>query len=208
MKSLVIALLSLSLGACAVGNRHEYSKVTPELAVSTANSVAVGVHDERPYVVAGGKPATFVGLSRGGFGNPFDINTESTKPLAEDMGQTLAQAFKRSGVDVKTIQIQPAESDTAARQVVVKLGQQRSLLLTIKEWKSDTYQNTTLAYDLRLVVLDRTGTVLADKSLRGNDNLGGDFMNPPGHAKTAVPAAYRKTLDALLGSPEIQKAVQ
>lgn len=208
MKSLVIALLSLSLGACAVGNRHEYSKVTPELAVSTKNSVAIGVHDERPYVVSGGKETSFVGLSRGGFGNPFDINTQSAKPLADDMNETLLQAFKRNGVDVKTIQIKPAESDNAARQVLVALGQQRSILLTLSEWKSDTYQNTSLAYDVRLTVLGPNGAVLADKTLKGNENLGGSVMNPPAHAKEVVPVAYRRTLDALLSSPEIQQAIQ
>lgn len=48
--------------------------------------------------------------------------------------------------------------------------------------------------------------VLAEKQIQGKDNLGGSAINPPGHAKTAVPAAFTQKLETLLNSPEIQNA--
>jgi hypothetical protein len=208
IKSISLAVICLFLGACAVGNKHEYSGPAPEVIVQSNNSVAVGVHDQRPYVVSGNKTGTFVGLSRGGFGNTFDITTASGKPLADDFRTTIAQVFKRNGVSVKEIEIKPTESGSEARQALVTLGQARSLLLTLTEWKSDTYMSTSLLYDIRLVVLGPAGKALADKTLRGSDNLGGSAMNPPGHAKEAIPPAYKKKLEELLTSAEIKQALR
>src|SRR3989442_1150138 len=116
IKSISLAVICLFLGACAVGNKHEYSGSAPDVIVQSNNSVAVGVHDQRPYVVSGNKTGMFVGLSRGGFGNTFDITTASGKPLADDFRTTIAQVFKRNGVSVKEIAIKPTESGSEAQQ--------------------------------------------------------------------------------------------
>ena len=208
IRNVSIVLICLFLGACAVGNKHDYSGTAPEVMVRSGNSVAVGVHDQRPYVVSGNKTEMFVGLSRGGFGNPFDVTTASGNPLADDIRATIAQILKRNGIAVKEIAIRPTQSGVAARQVLATTGQARSLLLTLVEWKSDTYMNTALIYDVRLVVFDATGKVLADEVLRGRDNLGGSGVNPPGHANDAVPAAYRKKLEELLTNPAVRKGLE
>jgi hypothetical protein len=221
MKNTSLAVICLFLGACAVGNKHEYSGPGPEMIVPSSNSVAVGVHDQRPYVVSGDKTGTFVGLTRGGFGNPFDVTTASGNPLADDFRATIAQVFKRNGVSVKEIAIQPTESASDARQALITLGQARSLLLTLTEWKSGTsMRGTFLTYDVHLVVLDSGGKALADKTLRGSDDLGrprkmeereaGDSSATTlvGHAKEVIPRAYKKKLEELLTSTEIKQALQ
>jgi hypothetical protein len=78
--------------------------------------------------------------------------------------------------------------------------------LTLREWKSDTYMNTTILYDVTLSVLDRSGQVVGESRLKGEDNLGGDFVNPPAHAKTVVPAAFKAKLEQLLGDPAVASA--
>ncbi len=40
---------------------------------------------------------------------------------------------------------------------------ERAVLLTLREWKSDTCQITGLAYDVTLTVVDRTGQVVGGK---------------------------------------------
>jgi hypothetical protein len=221
IKNISFAVILLFLGGCAVGNKHEYSGPAPDVIVPSNNSVAVGVHDQRPYVVSGEKTGTFVGLQRGGFGVPFDVTTASGKPLADDFRATIAQVFKRNGGNIKEIAISPSQSDSEARQALITLGQARSLLLTLTEWKSGTsIRGTFLIYDIRLVVLDSTGKALADKTLRGDDNLGrplrmeerevGDTSATTGvgHAKEVVPRAYKKKLEELLTSAEIKQALQ
>ena len=70
-----------------------------------------------------------------------------------------------------------------------KAGAERLAVVIIVEWKSDTFMNTALIYDLTLRVYDAAGKELGATRLTGRDHLGGDMVNPPEHAKTAVPPA-------------------
>lgn len=47
------------------------------------------------------------------------------------------------------------------------------MLIILNEWKADTYMNTSLAYDVQVVVIDASGKVLSRKQITGKDNLGG-----------------------------------
>src|SRR4029450_4737551 len=86
-------------------------------------------------------------------------------------------------------------------------GRDRSVLLTPREWKSDNYMNTSVQYDVTLSVLDRGGQVIGESRLSGEDDLGGDFVHPPGHAKKAVRAAFKAKLEQLLGDPAVAAAL-
>jgi hypothetical protein len=205
---LAIVASCLFLGACAVGNKHEYGSISPDFALQTKRSVAVGVVDQRSYVLDRSKSDSFVGLSRGGFGNPFDVTTASDRPLADDFRSTLVGVFARNGMEVKEVALAPSRDEGAARQALLKLGQGRAVLVALREWKSDTYTNTALHYDVEMSVYDASGRRLASRRLEGNDDLGGDLMNPPGHAKRVVPMAYRRKLEELLATPEIRRALQ
>jgi hypothetical protein len=198
----------LFLGACAIGNKHQYSGVPPEATLASKRSVAVGVLDQRDYVLDGSKTPAFVGLSRGGFGNPFDVTTASDKPLAEDFRDTIVDVFRRNGIVVRELALAASRDEATARTALLKIGQERVLLVALREWKSDTYTNTTLQYNVEMTVYDVGGKMLASKRIQGNDNLGGDALNPPGHARQAVPVAYRKKIDELLNSADIRSALQ
>jgi hypothetical protein len=198
----------LFLGACAIGNKHQYSGVPPEVSIGSKRPVAVGVLDQRDYVLDGSKTPAFVGISRGGFGNPFDVTTASERPLAEDFRDTIVEVFKRNGINVREVALAPSRDERTAREALRKVGQERSLLVALREWKSDTFTNTALQYNVEISVYDLAGKVLASKRIQGNDNLGGDALNPPRHAREAVPVAYRKKIDELLNSADIRSALQ
>ena len=87
---LVIAAAFVALGGCAIGNKYDYEVASIELPVVGTNEIGVAVVDRRPYVVSGDKQPDFVGLQRGGFGNPFDVTTKSGNPMAADMQVALA----------------------------------------------------------------------------------------------------------------------
>jgi hypothetical protein len=87
----------LGLSGCAVGNQHQYAGVAPDLTLKATHSVAVVVVDRRPYVVSGDKDPDFVGLQRGGFGNPFDVTTASGKALASDIADDVTAAPQEAG---------------------------------------------------------------------------------------------------------------
>ena len=141
-------------------------------------------------------------VSLGGFGNPFNVETESGNPLSDDFSKAVAKALSKKGVQVTEVSI-PLRMDQS--DVIKNLTQSgnKAVFITIKEWKSDTYQNTALNYDVQIQVIDKTGKVVAKKSISGSENLGGDFINPPGHAKRVVPPAFQSKLEQLFSETDI-----
>ena len=79
--------------------------------------LALGVQDLRSYVVSGDKGEDFAGLARSGYGIPYDIGTESNRPLAQEIADMIATALRSSAVTVKPSNFRPrwAEWKSSAR---------------------------------------------------------------------------------------------
>jgi hypothetical protein len=92
----------LFLSGCVVGRKHDFQQANAVLGYQ-GEPVAMGVQDLRPYIVDGDKDEDFVGLARSGYGIPYDIGTESDRPLAQEMADVIAAALRSSGVTVKTV---------------------------------------------------------------------------------------------------------
>lgn len=207
-KIFAVLLVCFISSGCAVGVTHQYDAADAKFGLQTQSNISVAVHDKRPYVVNGNKPSNFVGVSRGGFGNPFDVTTASSNPLADDFATSIVSAFKADGANASMIRVQPQDSEKKIRSALFAAKSKRFVLLTLSEWKSDTYQNTALIYNVLLRVFDSVGTLLADKHLQGRDNLGGDFINPPSHSRKAVPKAFRQKLKTLFEDSRVAQALR
>jgi hypothetical protein len=206
--TLTIVALAWVISGCAVGNQYAYHGVTPELNARTSKKVAVATHDQRSYIQNGEKQPDFVGLQRGGYGNPFKVTTASGRPLAEDMTTAIVNSLQSKGIHCVPVFVGPADPESSVTSAMKKSAAQRHLLLTLTQWRSDCYSNVALAYDAQLKVLDASGTLLAQKRINGNDNLGGNAWNPPAHAKAAVPKALKEKLELLLNDQAIQDALK
>jgi len=204
------AALSLLLFAsgCAVGVKHDYEQKALELGISTHASVAVGTLDHRPYIVDGNKAPNFVGVSRGGFGNPFDVTTQSGNPLSSDISGSIVASMKEKGVDARVVELKPALSVDQAKLTLQAAGADRSAMITLLEWKADTMMNVGLRYDLTLSVLDKAGMVLTTKQRQGFENLGGSALNPPEVSRVQVPARFRRMMEELFQESDVAKALQ
>lgn len=207
MRLLLIVLAAFAITGCAVGNKHSYT-MGPDLTAQGTLSVAVAAQDLRPYVVTSEKTPNFVGLQRGGFGNPFDVTTESGRPLADDFSAAIAASLSRRGFKSTAVSVPPSGIAVDARALAARSGAERLALVSIAEWKSDTYQNTALMYELVLRVYDARGNELATSRVGGRDNLGGSAWNPPDHAKGAVPVAYRKKLEELFSAEAVVRSLR
>ena len=211
---LLVPLVVALAGGCAVGVTHRYHDSIADLKATGAGVLIVAVQDARSYVVNGDKAPNFVGLSRGGYGNPFDVTTESGRPLASDMAESMCQSLQRKGYGCSVLdtQLKATKSGTVLRAQAVEAAKQRKatlvLFLVLNEWKSDTYQNTALHYDVALTVLKPDGSTAATGQLHGRDNLGGSVMNPPGHSTQAVPIAYKSKIEELLNAPKIVETMR
>ena len=203
-----VALLSIAVlvGACAIGRTYNYSQPSLGLAtVSSSGTVALAVQDLRSYVMSGGKPETFVGLMRGGFGNPFDVNTQSGAPLAIDMRNAIERSLAAKGIKVQPVPIPKTAGIAEAKGTLAKTGARRQLLVTMREWKTDTMVNTDLHYDVTAEVMDEKGAVLGTSVIRGMDNLGSLGLFSP---EEGVAAVFARKFDALLQDEKILAALR
>ena len=208
VKLVFLGLAPFFLFGCAVGNQYMYKAEDVGLPLNTrdeAISVGVGVKDDRFYVLNGNKPPTFVGLQRGGFGNPFNVTTASNRPFAADVADILVNMLGRYGykADVKR---DDATLEAFTMEIEGK-DLSKAVFLEIREWKTDIYASVTLHYDLELLVLDGEGTALARSVQSGKEPIGGSTINPSANGVKASQALATK-LSYLFNNPEIQAALE
>ncbi len=206
MRALLIVLSALLLGGCAFGRTYSYSDAPINLPGPSAASVklAVGVQDRRAYVLSGSKSERFVGLMRGGFGNPFDVNTSSGGPLSGEVRDALSRSLTAKGFVVTPVTLAPNEATSDVRRKLVASGARRIASVTLTEWKSDSMMNTDIHYDVALSVLNEKGEELAAKSIKGRDNIGSMGLSPG----AGISAMFARKLEALFDDEKVTAALR
>lgn len=184
---LFLSLLALTYG-CAVRNVYDYRSTPVVLPVKGSYALSLKVDDQRPYVLSGKKDANFVGLRRGGYGNPFNVTTASNKPLADDVFVALTQSLTNAGYSLQ-------DSGQASR----------NLELTIREWKSDVFTNLKILFDVDLTVYGSAGQMLAKSTITGEEAAGGGAMMAQ-HSES-VRRAFEAKMALLFADPEVKAAL-
>lgn len=205
LRILVIVLAVHMLGGCAIGNQYSYRDSDLAIPVSGDYAIGLAVLDRRPYVLNGDKPAAFIGLQRGGFGNPFNVTTGSGMPLADEVQTALANGLRKRGYSVT--ELHPGSSKEADIVESVEMaGYSINVILVIQEWKTDAMMRLGLSYDLNLRVLDSKGKQLASTWSRGNDEILGSAGMESANAELAKRAMANK-LEDLFMDDSIQQAL-
>src|SRR2546428_256286 len=121
----------LLLSGCAIGNRYAYQTVVASPQVSGTTAVSIATYDQREYVRSGTKDPQFVGLQRGGYGNPFDVRTEGDRPLADAMTTALVNTLAKKGFRAQPAvvahSVTPAEAPSSGRANSPARGPSRRL---------------------------------------------------------------------------------
>ena len=203
-RNLAVLLAAAALGGCAFGRTYSYGNANLNLPITSSSSVAVAVQDARPYVLSGNKPERFVGLMRGGFGNPFDVNTQSGGPIAVEMRDAVVKALQNKGIQATPVTVAPSDPQSRARRLVADSKAGKGILVTLKEWKSDTMMATSLYYDVSLAVLDASGNTLAENAIKGSDNLGSLGLSP----NAGIAATFVKKFEILFDDPKVLAALK
>jgi hypothetical protein len=172
------ALAVVTLSGCAFGQKFNYAESSINVgSVGTTRSASVAVLDQREYVKSGKKSESFIGLSRGGFGNPFDVVTKSGAPMATEMATSVAASLRAKGLKVQTVTVPPAGGLERARQALSRTGSDRLLVFTLNEWKTDTMMRTGLDFDVTLDVMDGSGVNLARSHVSGKEVSGSSILS-------------------------------
>lgn len=189
---------------CAVGNKYDYQQIDIALPIEGTGVLGLGVVESRDYIVSGDKEPDFIGLQRGGFGNPFDVTTDSGKPLVDDMSTSVANALARSGFTVEKLNLPSREASDVAAAVKAG-GYARNVILTVNEWKTDVMMRIKLVFDLELQIIDQQGKLLATNSLKGEEVIGGGGLESS-NAQIAA-SAFESKIGRLFNSPEVKAAL-
>jgi hypothetical protein len=210
MRNLTVAVVMLVVlcGGCAAGVKYKYDHQELSLAASSALTVEVGVVDQRPYVLTNESLPTFVGVSRGGFGEPFHVNTESGQPLAIDIGNDIVASLQASGLKASLMEVKPMIEPAEIQQKLIASGADRAVLLALREWQTDTYHTVELHYDVRLNIFNREGQTLATTQRSGQDNLGDRGFDPASPSRKAIPVAFKKIMEELFHDPTVVAALK
>ncbi len=174
----VLAVCLFMLGGCVAGQHldMEYAAES-DLVIGNNATAYVFVKDNRPYVLSGEKPASYVGKYRAGFGNPWDVTTEGNLPLADIIARDLREDLDAMGFVV---------SDTEPS---------RTLQVSIVDWSMDSYQNGRLWCELDLTVLDGDGAeLIRDKFSLTKEITGTLWEGGKGGVEREMPVFYKEVI--------------
>jgi len=177
-----------------MGNHYPYHQGQFAVEQRGSIAVAVAVQDARDEVESGNKDPSFVGLQRAGFGNPFDVATESGRPFAEDVTTVVTRSLHAAGYQVRLVNAEVEEPAASVIKALGGTGARRLLFVHINRWKTDTLVHVGLDYAVSLQVFDEVGRPLARSVVSGHDNLGSSLLNPNGRAAEGGPNALRSCL--------------
>lgn len=196
----ILLVLTAILTGCAGGKNYDYTAISidPHLE-GNKEKIAIGVHDQREYVKNGEKYPQYVGTQRSPAYVPWNINTKSGSPMADDFLQNISKSLNKDGYKVDLVSL----PETAGiNQVLAKLketGDNRLLLFTINEWFFDVWYKTRMSYSMKLEVFDNKGRLLASSEVE--KKMWDDKDN-------AVPdLEFKSAVETLLTSDSIVKGL-
>lgn len=182
-------------------DKANFTDVWPTIEYETDSTVAVGVHDQRSYVINGEKSPTYAGTVRGWVGNPWNVHTESNKPLSNDIAIAVVSGFMHVGTQAKTVTIPFSDDHQAALEKLKHLGTKKMVIITLREWRSDSGRSTGFFIDAILQVYDGEGNELAKSTVSHKNMESGD-----GTVESIYRAA-RLYLSMLLNDPTVKAAL-
>ncbi|SFD60329.1 hypothetical protein [Pseudoalteromonas denitrificans] len=190
-KLLLLAVLTLVITGCASVMTAEQS--APELNKPSTEKLAIAVLDHRPYIVDGDKTSNFEGLSRTTLGIPFSRYTYNQKPMSVFLTNRLMAGFKRSGIQVSSVETTPA---TKIKDIT-ETGS-KTLVVVLKEWKYDYHAFSDNSwYDFDIIIKDINGKTLINKNFVGEQDV-------PSLTANDIQLLYKARFELALKDSEIK----
>jgi len=116
-----LLIIGIPASGCAVGNRYAYHDMV----------ASIGATGQKPFpwrprtgdhTSSTEKNARLHRDPEGGFGNPFDVSTESGKALAEDMTAVMSASLAKNGFKTVPVTALHSENPAAVMEKLKKSG--------------------------------------------------------------------------------------
>jgi hypothetical protein len=180
LRNIILLVVAVTLSGCQTGVNLHYQPIEGAN-VSNRIPVSLSVTDQRKYVLSGDQDPSFLGKSRGGFGDTKHAYTEDRAPLADHLKKDLSQELRSLGFD------EQASKDS------------RAITVTIQDWNSDGWYDVNFWYEVAISVTSPEGNVLAqsvikdEKRLEGHGGLAGSLT-----IINEMPKVYGEIIKALV----------
>ncbi|MFO8071653.1 MAG: hypothetical protein R6V85_07235 [Polyangia bacterium] len=164
--ALLVSLAALLASGC-VDRSVPYETIDPELDYSGRCSVAVAVVDMREQVLDGGRSPAVVGALRVAGSRMADLTTGDGSPLADAIGEAIAESLRRAGFEAPLVDSEPGEDRGELLERARELKPDYVWLLEIRDWWSSGRATTALSWELTLTAIDAYGAEIAETSAAG-----------------------------------------
>jgi len=207
MKRIIVFLLGIFciclITACAIGRTYNYSNAWPSLSYSSAKKVTIAVHDQRNYVIKGQKSESYAGMLRGGYGNPWNVNTENNESLSDVMANNICSGLNNAGIKASKVLTKYTDSKSSILNTMVTTSKDndRLIILTILDWYTDTYKDTTLYAHLVVEVYDGEKNNISKYEFKEERNLG------YGIPYNTAPNAFKNIISTIFNKTEIKSSL-
>jgi hypothetical protein len=204
--AMILLIIFIIIGCGPRGIR--YTATLSNLECTSNRSVAVAILDERPYILNKEKDPSFVGIMRGGYGNPFNTQTESGAPLADDMLATFTDSLRTKGFTVMPLKTSTTDSLNSVMAKFSASGADRLIFMDVKEWQSDylprafTSERSNLFLNVEVTVFDSSQKVIEKNSLKEELTL------PSGWPEKTIPDVYQRKIRQLIDDSRICRALR
>ena len=187
----------------AIGRKHQYNDIELNLNFKGSESITIAVHDQRDWLLTKHKYTNFAGIMRSGVGIPYDIATLSELPFADDIANTITEAFKKNGFQANTVKTFHTETPETVLENLKGLGASKLLLVSLNQWYCDVYNKTWVYYNVTAQLMNSNGEIIGKSTIEDKEAIGGSFWNPVRFARKAVPVFFKRKFEELLNAKEI-----
>jgi hypothetical protein len=205
-----VILVALCCGAsgCAGQQKFAFDSIKLNLPVVGTQRATLLVVDQREAVISHKYAPSFVGLYQDAPDATDVVVTASGQPFATDVSAIVADAMKRSGFETRIVTAPAGTSQQQAFLTLKSKAAEHLLLLQIVEWRSKTFKNTEINYQLTLSVFNTAGALKGEGRVKGSDQLPESHSNPVSEVNRAAERALEHKLRQLFAEPKVTQAFQ
>ena len=195
LRNINFLLIVFFLSGCVAGQTINMDYADSQQAESKIyqGDILVTVNDDRPYILNGDKDPSYIGHYRAGFGNTWDVKTDSEEPLGKVISRDLQHKLQSLGF-----------------RVVSEGANNKVLTISILDWNFDAYMNGKYWIDCVVQVHDNKGNTLATHQVKNNGVIKGSFWVGAKYAfEKELPIVYSETIDKIIyEKPDILESLQ
>ena len=195
LRNINLLLITFFISGCVAGQtiNMDYDDFQQTESKKYQGDIVVRVNDDRPYILNGDKDPSYIGHYRAGFGNTWDVKTESKEPLRIVISSDLQHKLQSLGF-----------------RVVSEGEKNKVLIVSILDWNFDAYINGKYWIDCIVEVHGNEENTLTTHQVKNNGVIKGSFWVGAKYAfENELPRIYSETIDKIIyEKPEILESLQ